>query len=222
MSGCPRYRAGLVVALLLLATTAVPARTIVVTDEDCERIAIIDAKSPNLSWAGYAIDRGVYTNQYQLLLTGERAMLICFPIDKIPKDQKITKAELIVPVYYLDGEQRLQFRRIVADWGAGVCHQYRTVRPEKREWAKPGAGDTKADAVTSSILRLKGPIRGQADQTVNVTEDVELWYSGAAANHGWRIVQELDGGPFYLMSPVANYPAGRGTWKLRITYEPAD
>jgi hypothetical protein len=219
MSG--RFRP-IVLCLLLLATTAAPARTIVVTDEDCERIAVIDAKSPHLSWATYAIDRGIYTTQYQLILNGERSFLICFPIDKIPKDQKITKAELVVPLNYLEGEQRLQLRRIVADWGPGVCHLYRSVRPERREWAKPGAADTKVDAVVSTTLRMKGPVRAQTELTVNVTEDVELWYSGAAVNHGWRINQELDGAILYLLSPVANYPLGRGCWKLRITYEPAD
>ena len=222
MTRCFSYRGGLAALVLVLTTSAAPARTIVVTDEECERIAVIDAKSPRLSWACFELDRGVYTTNYYLNLAGDRAFLICFPIDKIPKDQKITKAELVVPAFYLDGEQRLQLRRIVADWGVGVCHQYRMARPEKHEWAKPGGADTKADAVVSTSLRLKGPIRPQTEYTVNVTEDVELWCSGAAANHGWRISHELDGSLLYLSSPASNTYSGRGSWKLRITYEPAE
>ncbi len=221
--GGPCLRCGLVSLLLLLLTTATaPARTIVITDEECERIALIDARSPRLSWANYELGHGVWTTQYHLNLAGERAFLICFPIDKIPKEQKITKAELLVPIYYLDGEQRLQLRRIVADWGVGVSHQYRMVRPEKKEWAKPGANDTKADALPSSVLRLSGPLRGLNERAVNVTEDVELWYTGAAPNHGWRIGHELEGSLLYLLSPVSTYPLGKVSWKLRITYEPAE
>jgi hypothetical protein len=222
MNGLRRFCPWLAGLMLLLIPAAVPARTIVVSSEDCERMAVIDAKAPRLSWANYQLDRGIFTNQYHLNLSGERAFLICFPIDQIPKEQKITKAELLVPMMYLDGEQRLQLRRIVGDWGAGVSHQYRMIRPEKKEWAKPGVADTKLDAVPSTFLRLSGPIRGTTEKTVNVTEDVELWYSGAAANHGWRISHELEGSLLYLLSPVSSYPYGHNPWKLRITYEPAD
>jgi hypothetical protein len=214
---------GLGLLALLFAAVPAAARTIVLTDEDCERLAFISGQAPKLSWAGYEIQPGVFTNQYYLTFPRDRALLICFPIDRIPKDQKVTKAELVIPVNYLDGAQRLYLRRIVGDWGTGVCWKYRTQRPEKKEWAKPGAEDTKADAVAGPTIKLSGPLRGLSEQVVNVTDDVELWYSGSATNHGWRIHADPDGGyPFYVLSPISNYPMGRGTWKLRITYEPAE
>jgi hypothetical protein len=60
-------------------------------------------------------------------------------------------------------------------------------------------------------------ISNTGDQVVNVTEDVELWYTGAAANHGWILTHEDTGSLIRLSSPVW---ATRGNWKLRITYEP--
>jgi hypothetical protein len=53
--------------------------------------------------------------------------------------------------------------------------------------------------------------------TMNVTQDVELWYSGAAPNHGWILTAE-DADLFLRMSsPFWGSPKG---WKLRITFEP--
>lgn len=220
----PARRFGLLAAALLLAPASpAAARTIVISSEDCEQMAFIAAETPKLTWASYQVQPGVYTNQYHLTMARDRALLICFPLDRLPKDQKITKAELVLPVTYLDGEGRLQLRRIVTEWGTGVNYQYRMVRPEKKEWSKPGAADTKLDALMSSSVKLSEQIRTLKETAVNVTEDVELWYSGAAVNHGWRIAAEPDGNPYlYMLSPISCYPDGRGSMKLRITYEPAE
>jgi len=43
---------------------------------------------------------------------------------------------------------------------------------------------------------------------------MELWYTRAVPNRGWRM--SLDEGGAYLTSL---YPAG-SNWKLQITYEP--
>jgi hypothetical protein len=210
-------RAILCIAILALTPTLAPARTIEITDEECVRMAAISADAPRLSWATYEISPGVYSTQYTIPLTQNRSFLICYPLDRIPKGQRIVKAEWVVPISSLEGEQRLMIRRLVTDWGPGVCHEFRMVRPKKEEWAKPGARDTASDAKTTAILKLSSGVK---EQTVNVTEDVEAWHTGAALNHGWIVGTELDGAPINVLSPVSDYPRGRGAWKLRITYEP--
>ena len=206
----------LVAVGLLLATGPLAARTIVVTDEDCERMAMISPEFPRMSWVLGPVGPGVTTTQHTLPLHKERAFLICLPIEKIPKGQRITKAELVVPIQQLEGEQRVHIRRLLKDWGVGVCNDFRSQRPKKEEWSKPGARDRTADTRPTAILK----INGGGEQTVNVTEDVELWYSGAASNHGWLLFAEFDTPPVQLYSPLSSYPTGRGKWKLRITYEP--
>ena len=57
-----------------------------------------------------------------------------------------------------------------------------------------------------------------SEESVNVTGDVELWYSGAAENRGWMLTMEDD---FYIRLASPSY-SNHGSWKLRITYEPAD
>jgi hypothetical protein len=202
--------------VFVLATGSLSARTIVVTDEDCERMAMISPEFPRQSWVLASVGPGVTTTQSTLPLYKDRAFLICLPIDKIPKGQRITKAELVVPVYQLEGNQRVNIRRIVKDWGVGVCNDFRAQRPKKEEWSKPGARDTTADARPTALLK----IHEGGEQSVNVTEDVELWYTGAASNHGWLLFAEFDQPAVHLYSPLSGYPVGRGKWKLRITYEP--
>jgi hypothetical protein len=205
-------------AAVLLTVAALPARTIVVSDEECDRMAAISADAPRLSWATYLAGTGIYSTQYTIDLRKGKAFLIHYPIDKIPKGQRITKAELVVPVHQVEGEQKLVVRRLVADWGAGVCHDYRMIRPKKVEWAKPGARDNGLDAKPTTSVRVSQP----GEQILNVTEDVELWYTKAATNHGWIFTTEYDSPSIQLVSPISDYPPGRGKWKLRITYEPAD
>ena len=70
----------------------------------------------------------------------DRAFFICFPLEKIPKGQKILKAELSFTTGLQNpGEQKLHLRRILAPWGAGVCWQYASIRPKRVEWKQPGA-----------------------------------------------------------------------------------
>jgi hypothetical protein len=203
--------------VLLVAASPLWARTIVITDEECERMAFISADHPRLSWVAREIEPGVFTTRYDMPLGRGRAFLICYPLSKIPKGQRIVRAELVVPLYTDLGEQRLQVRRVVGDWGAGVCHEYRRVRPKKESWAKPGARDAVADARPSVSVRVRA---GTKEQVVNVTEDVELWYTGAAPNQGWLILPEFDDGQISCVSPLSDFPLGYGRWKLSITYEP--
>src|SRR5439155_8596842 len=75
----------------------------------------------------------------QFYMYNDRAFLISFPLDKIPKGQKILKAELsFTSLAQTPGEQKLHLRRILAPWGAGVCWQYSAIRPLKTEWKQPG------------------------------------------------------------------------------------
>jgi len=74
--------------LLLALYPALPAKTIILTDEDCERMAFIQAGAPRWSWGGYDISTTSQSTS-QLYMYNDRAFLICFPLDKIPKGQKI-------------------------------------------------------------------------------------------------------------------------------------
>jgi len=189
------------------------AKTIMMTDEETDQLAAIAAEAPRLSWAGYESAPGVW-NISLLDLYPNRGLLIRFPLDKIPRRQRITKAEFIVPIDYVYGnnEARLYVRRLLAEWGPGVCHLYRTTLPKPIEWKVPGAKGSGSDRVARGQV-LK-PVAGE--MTINVTEDVELWYSGVVRNHGW--ILSNDDAAMIRMGPWAF--GGRGRWKLRITYEP--
>jgi hypothetical protein len=195
---------------------AAQARTIVITDADCEHIAAISADAPRLSWAGTVSAAADFGNYY-IDLTPKQSFLIRYPLDRIPPGQRITKAEWTVPIIqaYPATGVRMQVRRLLADWGPGVCHLYRRTRPERVEWDTPGAqrggADRVAEPTDTAVAHNAGEI------TFNVTEDVELWYGGAAANHGWILTAE-DADLFLRMSsPFWGSPKG---WKLRITFEP--
>lgn len=209
----PTVRAALVIAVCCLCARYLQAKTIVLTDEDCEQMAAISANAPWLSWAGFEVEGG-FAPVYVELVQG-RAFLIRYPIEKaVPKGQRITQAEWIVPVVYCASEQKLYVHRLMGDWGAGVCHKYRSVRPNKVEWNLPGANGPATDRAIkpSAVARMSS----EGDVVINVTQDIELWYSGASKNAGW-ILSVDDRGFLRLSSPVWTT---RGNWKLRITYEP--
>src|SRR5438046_1987058 len=107
-------------ALSLLAAP-LPARTITLTTEDCDQMAAISALAPRLSWAMHRVSDGVYNSHYVLCWNTNVALLMRFPIaDLVPKDQRITKAELIIAPYYCAGVPEIHVRRILAEWGNGV------------------------------------------------------------------------------------------------------
>lgn len=208
---------GAVLVLLVSFAGPVSARTIVLTDEDCERIAVISGDAPRMSWAATVYGAaGEYSN-HLIDLTAKQSFLIRYPLERIPPGQRITKAEWMFnhiqgsPV----GGVRVQARRLLKDWGAGVSHQYRMIRPERAEWHTPGArglGQDRAAEATATAT-----IKGTGEQIFNVTEDVELWYSGAAPNHGWILSVEDQDAYVRLRSPFYGYPK---SWRLRITFEP--
>ena len=192
------------------------ARTIVLTDEDCEQMAAISADAPQMSWAGTSYGLGEYTN-HTIDVTTKSAFLIRYPLDRIPPGQRITRAEWVVPYQLVIPANgvRLQVRRILASWGAGVSHARRMARPEPMAWTTPGAralGQDRAAQATATAT-----VKGTGEQSFNVTQDVELWYSGAAPNHGWLLGVEDQDALVRMTSPFWGAPKG---WKLRITYEP--
>lgn len=201
---------------VLLLNGSAAARTIVLTDEDCEKMACISAESPKSGWAAMEAQTSTFTTAYLEFFPG-RNFLIRFPIERIPKGQKITKAELqFVTNYQGAAEQRLYLRRVLVDWGVGVCWQYRMQRPKKLEWSQPGCAGATKDRAARATAVIRSPASGE--KLVNVTEDVELWYTGASKNYGWSLSLEDQEGYIRVHSPL--YPPGRGSWKLRVTYEP--
>jgi hypothetical protein len=208
-------------AILMMLAAPASARTITVTAEDCDQMAAIAAFAPRLSWVTTQPGNGGVFQTHSLLYWNSKiAVLMRFPFaDIIPKGQRITKAELtLTPSYIAGGEPKITVRRILAEWGTGVCQQYRVAYPEKIEWNQPGARGAATDraAKDSGVFHFAkiGP------QTVDLTEDVELWYTAGAANRGWIFTMETDGQHVYLPSPYAPYVGGGKQWKLQITYEP--
>jgi hypothetical protein len=218
---CSQWAIGIrrsVMAMILVVlslTSLASAKTIVLTDEQADRMACVIPEAPLASFGGYAVAEGYWNMVYVDLRPGS-AFLIRYPIDAIPKGMKITNAELMVQVYYLySTEPRMYVWRVLPDWGAGVSHQYRTQRPQKTEWAAPGVRGSGTDRATRPTVML--PLTTAGEKVINVTQDVELWYTGAAPNNGWLFTAEDAEANIRLDSPLWN---ARGKWKLRITYEP--
>lgn len=201
---------------LLCVPSLLPAKTIVLTDADCELMAAISSDAPKMSWAAVPNGNGEFGN-HQVDLTPKSSFLIRYPLEKIPPKQRITKAEWVVPYAQVHPPTgvKMQVRRLLKDWGSGVSHQYRMIRPQRLEWHTPGAmglGQDRAVKATASAS-----IKGMGEHTFNVTEDVELWYSGAAPNYGWQLATDEQMSWFRAQSPFWQGPKA---WKLRITYEP--
>ncbi len=94
--------------------------------------------------------------------------------------------------------------------------KYRQQGAKKVAWTTPGGKSGGKDRVTKPTAIAK--TNGAGELTVNVTEDVELWYAKAANNDGWMFTVNAPDGFVRMNSP--SWWAAAGTWKLRITYEP--
>lgn len=206
---------GLILVLFLWEAMLLEAETIVLDASSCDRMAGISEAAPRQSWALCEPAKGFFSNGEAGLMPGI-SLLIRFPLDQIPKNSRIVHAELVVPVIWGYGnEPRFYVWRIIADWGPGVCHLYSRTLPKKVKWTKPHAGGISSDRATrpTDIIR----VAGTENKIINVTEDVELWHTGAAANNGWLISVEDLGVYIRFYSPSWAYP---GMWKLKITFEP--
>ena len=71
------------VVLLAVAVPA-PAKTIILTDADCERMAFIQAAAPRWSWGGYEVSTNSQSTAL-LYLQVDRAFLICFPLSRLSR-----------------------------------------------------------------------------------------------------------------------------------------
>lgn len=212
----PSLRVWLMGIFLCLCSSAAFARTIVISDEDCELMAAITAAAPRVGWAGISYGPGEYINS-QIDVTTKTSFLIQYPLDRIPANHRITKAELTIP-FDLQAPPtgiRTQVHRLLVDWGPGVCHQFRCTRPERLEWNTPGALGFGRDRAVKPTATAS--LKGAGEHTFNVTEDVELWHSGVAGNHGWLVTTDDPTGYLRLSSP---FWSGAKRWKLRITFEP--
>lgn len=203
---------------LALALCAVPAhaKTIILTAQDADRVAAIADVAPRMSLCFFETWPGtMYMNQVGV--SQGRSVLMRYNLASIPAGQRITHAEWVLPVTSFSGsEPRFYAWRMIAEWGPGVCHLYRVTLPKKVEWVRPGARGHSSDRATrpSEIIRLTEA----GERVINVTEDLELWYTKAAPNNGWMLTVEDPGVQVIFPSPV--WAEGVNTWKLRITYEP--
>ena len=202
---------------LLCGRSPLFARTLTLTADDCDQIACLSAAVPRMSWAVCQHGRGIFNTSHQLQLQPNMAVLLRFPLDKIPPGQRILKAEMSLHVQLVGGG-RVQVRRLLTDWGEGVCHQFKRTYPDKVEWSQVGARGAGTDRVAKDTVVL--PLRALGDDTGDVTEDVELWYTQGAKNFGWILTLENEQGSVYLASPYAPGTNEGKQWKLQITFEP--
>lgn len=201
--------------LCLAMALPAAARTIVFDANEAEKMAVISDVAPRMSWAACEAWPSVYTTSHIDLVPG-RSFLIRFALGKIPPGQRLTFAELILPVQSCTGiDPRFYLWRVLAEWGAGVSHLYRMTAPGKVEWSMPGAGGLASDRAMqpSAVVR----VLASGEQVLNVTKDLELWYTGAAPNCGWLFTIEDPEILIRFASPAWDAMAA---WKLRITYEP--
>src|SRR5262249_22825761 len=158
---------------------------------------------PRLSWVmNVPNGTGVFKTHDTVYWYSPIAILMRFPVkDHIPKGQRVTKAELMIGPHYVSGTPEVHVRRLLAEWGTGVCHQYRMTFPKKIEWAQPGGRGNATDRHNKDSAVFKFAKVGE--QIGDVTEDVELWHTGGAANHGWIMTLEPEGHVGYFYSPYS-------------------
>ncbi|NQU10728.1 hypothetical protein HQ590_08060 [bacterium] len=207
----------LLVGLMLLLWSAglASARTLTLTDREATGGASINAHNPRAGWAGWEHGAGWFQDE-PLAVTSEAAVLFRWSLAQIPPGQRIINAELSLPTNCPYPNQRIYVWRLLQDWGLGVCHLFRQVRPQKLEWAKPGARGLGVDRAVQPSRVVPLEVGGR-DIRVDVTRDVQLWYGGLAKNHGWLVTGEDENQWVQMYSP---FYQGVGRWRLRVTYEP--
>lgn len=206
----------LILAVVALAITpAARAETVILDATQIDQTAAIADVAPRLSWAMQEYAAGQFGVGAASISPG-RSLMIRYSLASIPPGQRITHAEWLIPVGTVSGaEVRFYIWRTLGEWGPGVSHLYRTTFPKPVEWVRPGARGQSSDRATrpTQIVRLEGV----GEQVINVTEDLEIWYTKAAVNAGWILTIE---DPAAAVAFAATPLAGAGNWRLRITYEP--
>lgn len=210
-------RAGTIMAMcaMLFAPAFAIARTIVIDTTEADKMAVLSDIAPRMSWAATEVTPTIF-NAGSIDLAQGKSFLIRYNLRSIPPGQRITYAELLLPLRSTAGtDPRFYLWRILADWGLGVCHLYRFTYPARQEWAVPGARGFSSDRATrpSAVVR----VTSTGELALNVTEDVELWYTGAAPHFGWLFTVEDPETMVRFSSPAWDAVE---SWRIRITYEP--
>jgi hypothetical protein len=197
------------VATLLLLPQAF-SRTVVLKPEALDAFAALSESHPINGWACFHYD-GVHYISSVPGVNPTTSLLLRYSLDQIPKGMRITHAEFTIA--HNVSSSRVHVWRLLGEWGLGVCHQFRMTHPAKLEWSLPGARGKSTDRATHPTASGKF-VDGQL-LTVNVTPDVELWYTGASPNRGWLLTFESGA---LLHSPT--HDGHRFKWQVRVTYEP--
>jgi len=203
------------VAATFVVTLTVRAETVILDGRDIDRVAAIADVAPKMSWAMWEYATGQFNNGGAAIAPG-RSLLLRYSLDKIPPGQRITHAEWILPIATVSGsEVRFYIWRMLGEWGPGESHLYRTAVPKPVEWVRPGARGLSSDRATrpSEIVRVEA----LGERVINVTEDMEIWYTRSALNTGWILTIE---DPANIVQFAATPMARPELWRLRITYEP--
>ncbi len=200
----------LCVALLAFGASPLIARTIIIKADALDSFAALSETNVRNGWATYNYDNTRYINSSS---GGGPATsyLLRYSLDQIPKGMRITRAEWTIA--HNVASTKVNVWRVLADWGIGACFQYRTTYPKQQEWSVAGARGKSTDRATNPTASGQF-VNGQL-LTVNVTQDVEMWYTGAAPNRGWLITFD---GFALLHSPT--HGGHRHKWQLTVTYEP--
>jgi hypothetical protein len=215
-------RCRLLFPLVLVACAAsARGRTIEMNCFDLTGFAVISPEAPLQSWVGtgqsVTAEKWGNFSSASIDVIPPRSMLVRFDLSQIPKGMQITDAELVVPISLQPGvAMRLSVFRLMAEWGVGVCEKFRTRRPQELPWAETGARGAGTDRTVNPTARVELS-RIATEARINVTGDVELWYSGGASNQGWIFIGDDPAQWARIASPIF---AGREGWRLRITYEP--
>ena len=204
---------GICLALALLFFSPVPAsaRTITLKPQVAiDGFAALSESHPLNGWASYNYDYTRYISDPPGAGPSV-GYLIRYSLDEIPEGMRITRAEWTIA--HNVSNTTVSVWRVLQEWGLGACHQYRMKLPEKKEWSVPGARGQSTDRATNPTATGRF-VNGQL-LTVNVTQDIEMWYNGAAKNQGWLLTFE---GGALMHSPTHGGHAAK--WTLTITYEP--
>jgi hypothetical protein len=197
-------------ACLLALVPPAFCRTITLKPEALDAFAALSEAHPMNGWACFNYDGTRYVSSVPGV-GPSNSLLVRYSLDQIPKGMRITHAEFTIA--HNVSSAKVNVWRILAEWGLGVCHQFRMTHPEKRAWSVAGARGKSTDRATNPTASGKF-VDGQL-LTVNVTPDVELWYTGAAPNRGWLLTFESGA----LLHSVT-HDGHRFKWQVRVTYEP--
>ena len=133
-------------AMILLAAPVGQARTITLKPEAVDAFAALSESHPRSGWAAQQIDPTLFVS-HPPIGGASTSYLVRYSFDQIPKGNRITHAEWVIPA----GPPTtctVTVWRVLAEWGIGVCHQFRRVHPQRQEWSVPGARGRSVDRAT--------------------------------------------------------------------------